>query len=139
MNKILDVNGKGEILRRLDRYVLTNIIFFGTSKENDIPKGIDKIKCAKQTLKLIEILKPKVIVLLGKECRNIFRKVTNCVQMDTLTPDNAVFYCYYNNCHVISIYHTAYYRYHNKKSNKTTIGNIIGYALDNPSKRIEKS
>lgn len=136
MCKILEKSGKGDVLKHLDRFVISNMIFFGTFKAKDIPKGIDKEKCAKQTLKLIEILKPKVIVLLGKESRSLFKKITG-TQMEAITPDNAVFYCFYNDCHVISIYHTAYYRYYTNEKRRI-IGNIIGNALDNPSKKIEK-
>ncbi|MBR2115162.1 MAG: hypothetical protein IJ929_10925 [Prevotella sp.] len=135
MHKILDNSGKGDVLKYLDRFVISNMIFFGTLKAKDIPKGIDKEKCAKQTLKLIEILKPKVIVLLGKESRSLFKNVAGA-QMKAITPDNTVFYCFYNDCHVISIYHTAYYRYYTNEK-RGIIGNIIGNALDNPSNKIE--
>lgn len=136
MYNILEKAGKGDILKHLDKFVMSNMIFFGTLKEKYIPNGIDKIKCAKQTLKLIEILKPKVIVLLGKECRYLFNTIAG-TKMTAITPDNAVFYCFYNNCHVISMYHTAYYRYFTNE-NRIKIGNIIGYALDNPSIQIDK-
>ena len=137
MHRMLNYSGKGELLKHLDRFVLTNMIFFGTAKEKQIPKGIDKRECAEQTLKLINILNPNVIVLLGKECRNLFKSITNCTFRETLSPDNKVLYSYYNNSHVISIYHTAYYKYYTNE-NKEIIGNILGYALDNPSKRIDK-
>lgn len=133
--KILNVTGKGYILKQLDRFVLTNMVFFGSIREKDIPKGIDTIKCAKQTLLLIEILKPKVVILLGKECRSLFIKASKGLQMETLTSDRKVFYCY-NECHVISICHTAFFRYYNDQ-NINMIGNILGYALDKPSRKIE--
>lgn len=134
-HKMLNNSGKGDIIEQLDRFVLTNMVFFGTIKAKDIPKGIDTIKCAKQTLKMIDILKPKVVVLLGKECRNLFEKTTKGTKMETFSSNKAVFYCYYNDYHVISIYHTAYYKYYTN-DNMNKIGRIIGYALDNPSKRI---
>lgn len=137
MHRMLNCSGKGELLKHLDRFVLTNMIFFGTAKEKQIPKGIDKRECAEKTLKLINILNPNVIVLLGKECRNLFKSITNCTFRETLSPDNKVFYSYYNNSHVISIYHTAYYKYYTNE-NKEIIGNILGYALDNPSNSIDK-
>lgn len=137
MHRMLNYSGKGELLKHLDRFVLTNMIFFGTAKEKQIPKGIDKRECAEQTLKLINILNPNVIVLLGKECRNLFKSITNCTFRETLSPDNKVLYSYYNNSHVISIYHTAYYKYYTNE-NKEIIGNILGYALDNPSRSIDK-
>jgi uracil-DNA glycosylase len=129
---MLCYSDKGNILKQLDKFVITNMIFFGTAKEKDIFKKIDRIKCAKQTLKLLEILKPKVVVLLGKECRRLFKIVTKCKQMESITSDNTVFYCYYNDCHIISVYHTAYYKYYSKDKNKEKIGKIIGSLLDNP-------
>ena len=129
MRKILENAGKGDVLKNPDRFVISNMIFFGTLKSKDIPKEIDKKRCAKQTIKLIKILKPKVIVLLGKESRSLFKIITG-TQMEAITPDNAVFYCSYNDCHVISIYHTAYYRYYTNEKRRI-IGNIIGNALDN--------
>lgn len=132
VHKMLCYSDKGDILKQLDRFVITNMIFFGTDNEKDILKEIDRIKCAKQTLKLIEILKPKVVVLLGKECRRLFKIVTKCAQMESITSDNTVFYCCYNDCHIISVYHTAYYKYYSKEINKERIGKIIGSLLDNP-------
>ena len=132
---MLELAGK-QILNDLDKFVLSNMVFFGTAKQGQIPKAINKNDCAKQTLKLIEILKPKVIVLLGKECRNLFNTVAG-TNMVAITPDNAVFYCFYNNCHVISTYHTAYYRYYTYE-NMEKVGKIIGCALDNSSEIIDK-
>ena len=136
MYSILEKAGKGDVLKHLDKFVMSNMIFFGTLKEKFIPNGINKIKCAKQTLNLIEILKPKVILLLGKECRNLFNTVAE-TKMAAITPDNSVFYCFYNNCHVISIYHTAYFRYYTNE-NRNIVGKIIGNALDNSLKKISE-
>ena len=132
---MLELAGK-QILNDLDKFVLSNMVFFGTARQGQIPKEIKKDVCAKQTLKLIEILKPKVIVLLGKECRNLFNTVAG-TNMSAITPDNAVFYCFYNNCHVISMYHTAYYRYYTYE-NMEKVGKIIGKALDNPLVQLDK-
>jgi acyl carrier protein len=55
--KLLNYSQKGEILRDLDRFVISNMIFFGTENEGQIPREIDSNKCAQQTLKLIDILK----------------------------------------------------------------------------------
>ncbi len=137
IHKMLNFSGKGDILKNLDRFVLSNMLFFGTYKENQIPKGIDKIECAKQTLKLIDIINPKVILLLGDQCRFLFEKTTKITHMETFVPNYHVFYSFYKNHHFIAIYHTAYYRFYTNENMKI-IGNIIGYAIDNPSQRIDK-
>ena len=137
IHKMLIYSEKGDILKNLDRFVLSNMLFFGTYKENQIPKGIDKIVCAKQTLKLIDIINPKVILLLGDQCRFLFEKSTKITHMETLAPNYHVFYSFYKNHHVIAIYHTAYYKFYTNV-NRNIIGNIIGYAIDNPLQRIDK-
>lgn len=136
MYKILESSGKEKLLENLDDFLLANMIFFGTAKQYQIPKGLERKKCVEQTLRLINILKPKVVVLLGKECRNLFNNVSG-TKMVAITPDNAVFYCFYNSCHVISMYHTAYYRYYTHE-NMEKVGKIIGKALDNPSVQLDK-
>ena len=55
--------------------------------------------------------------------------------MEELDHDRHVFYCY-NNRHFIATYHTAFYRFFTNENMKA-IGNIIGYALDNSSERID--
>ena len=77
--------------------------------------------------------------MLGDQTRDLFKKVAKGAEMDELIHNKHVFYSFYKNRHVIAIYHTAYYAfYNNKNDNMKVIGNILGYALDNPSKRIEK-
>lgn len=133
IHKMLDYSGKGDILEHIDKFVLSNMIFFGTAKEYQIPKGINKIKCAKQTLELIDILQPKVVILLGKECKKLFNIVEN-TNLEELVPQS-VFYCYHNDRHFLSIKHTAF-RYSNYELK--IIGNTIGYILDHSSLKIEK-
>jgi hypothetical protein len=114
------------------------MVFFGTAHQGQIPKEIDQEFCAKQTLELIEILKPKVVLLLGDQTRDLFKKLANVSHMEELIHNYHDFYCFYNNSHVISIYHTAYYPFYNNDANKKVIGNILGFALDNPSTSIDK-
>lgn len=57
--------------------------------------------------------------------------------MEELIPNYHDFYCFYNNSHVISIYHTAYCQFFTNENMKV-IGNILGYALDNPSECINQ-
>lgn len=137
MHKMLIFSNKAIILEDVKKLVMTNMIFFGTEKQKQIPSKINKEECAKKTQLLIDKLHPKVIVLLGKECRNLFVKVAN-ISMDALNTDHAIFYGYYNDTHVISIYHPSYYKYFTN-AKMAEIGSIIGYVLDNPSKRIDKN
>ena len=138
IHKMLDNAGKGELLEDPGKFVLTNMVFFGTAHQGQIPKEIDQEFCAKKTLELIDILKPKVVLLLGDQTRDLFKKVANVSHMEELIHNYHDFYCFYNNSHVISIYHTAYYRFYNNDANKKVIGNILGFALDNPSTSIDK-
>ena len=135
IHKMLGYAGKGELLENLEKFVLTNMVFFGTADQGQIPKEIDQEFCAKQTLELIDILKPKVVLLLGDKTKDLFKKVANISQMEELIPNYHDFYCFYNNSHVISIYHTAYYGFYTN-ARMEVIGNILGYALDNPSESI---
>jgi hypothetical protein len=138
IHKMLGYAGKVELLEEPDKFVLTNMVFFGTAHQRQIPKEIDQEFCAKQTLELIDILKPKVVLLLGDQARDLFKKVANISHMEELIPNYHDFYCFYNNSHVISIYHTAYYRFFTNEINMKVIGNILGYALDNPSECINQ-
>lgn len=137
IHTMLNYSGKGELLETLDKFVMTNMVFFGTAKEKQIPEGIDQEKCAEKTLQLIDILEPKVVLLLGDQCRQLFEKVAKITQMEELVPGYHVFYCFNNNRHIIAIYHTAYYKFFTNH-NRAVIGKTIGYALDNSSKRIDK-
>ena len=137
IHKMLGYAGKGELLERPDKFVLANMVFFGTAHQGQIPKEIDQEFCAKKTLELIDILKPKVVLLLGDKTRDLFKKIANVSHMEELIPNYHDFYCFYNNCHVISIYHTAYYGFYTNERMKV-IGNILGYVLENPSESINK-
>ena len=131
--KMLTFSGKGDLLKRLDKFVLSNMIFFGTAEQDQIPKEIDQELCARQTLKLIDILKPKVVLLLGKQSRDLYNTLIDGPKLETIVPQS-ISYCY-KDCHILAIKHTAcrYTSYEMK-----IIGNTIGYALDNPTIRLEK-
>lgn len=137
IHKMLVLAGKGELLETLDKFTLSNMVFFGTEHQGDIPKNIDQDICAQKTLELIDILRPKVVLLLGDQTKDLFMKSSKISHIEELIPNYHVFYCYYNNRHVISIYHTAYYSYYNF-DNMAIVGNIIGYALDNSKDIIDK-
>lgn len=137
IHTMLDYSGKGDLMKNPDKFVMTNMVFFGTAEQDQIPEGIDQEKCAEKTLKLIDIIAPKVVLLLGDQCRQLFTKVAKITQMEELVPGYHVFYCFNNNRHIISIYHTAYYGFYTNH-NRAVIGKTIGYALDNSSRRIEK-
>ena len=125
IHKMLGYAGKGELLEKLDRFVLTNMIFFGTDKENQIPKGVNKEKCAEQTIELISILQPKVVLLLGNQSRKLFDRVSEN-KLEVLVP-NSMYHCMSGKCHVLAIKHTAYYY---SSIEMELIGKTIGYILD---------
>jgi hypothetical protein len=125
--KLLNYSQKGEILRDLDRFVISNMVFFGTANEGQIPRGIDSNKCAQQTLKLIDILKPKVVLLLGTKSKSLFETVTK-TKMIEIDPKNLSYIKLKDN-YVFAIKHTARF-YSNVKCEE--IGRTICYALEHP-------
>ena len=122
-----------DLLLDFNRFVLSNMIFFGTAKENLIPK-IDKDKCAERTLKLIDNLEPKVVVLLGKQCRDLFNRLNKDEKLEVLIP-NSIYHCMYGKSHVLAIKHTAYYY---SSEEMAIVGKTIGYVLDNHDGTINK-
>jgi len=133
IHKMLGYAGKGELLEKLDRFVLTNMIFFGTDKENQIPKGVNKEKCAEQTIELISILQPKVVLLLGSQSRKLFDRVSEN-KLEVLVP-NSMYHCMSGKSHVLAIKHTAYYY---SSIEMELIGKTIGYILDHSEEIINK-
>ena len=131
IHKMLGYAGKGELLEKLDRFVLTNMIFFGTDKENQIPKGVNKEKCAEQTIELISILQPKVVLLLGSQSRKLFDRVSEN-KLEVLVP-NSMYHCMSGKSHVLAIKHTAYYY---SSIEMELIGKTIGYLLDHQEETI---
>lgn len=131
--KMLNSSNRGDVLNHLDEFVLTNMIFFGTAKEGQIPKDVDLNKCAQQTLKLIDILSPKIILLLGVKCKSLFEAVSNTKLVELET--NNLSYCKRNESFVFAIKHTAHF-YSNTKMSE--IGQTICYALDYPETFEEK-
>lgn len=123
--KLFDYSQKGEILRDLDKFVISNMVFFGTANEGQIPQGIDSNKCAQQTLKLIDILKPKVVLLLGVKCKSLFETVTKSKMIELEA--NNLSYCRRANSIVFAIRHTSRF-YSNAKLED--ISPIICSALD---------
>lgn len=140
INRMLEFAGK-QTLKDLDKFVLSNMVFLGTSNQGQIPLSFnEQIECATQTIELIKILKPKVVILLGDQSRDLFKSVAKDVEMEELVPHYHahVSYCFYKEHHIISIYHTAYYKFYNDYDNMKVIGSIIGYALDNSSSVIDE-
>lgn len=120
------------LLEDLNRFVLSNMIFFGTRKESQIPK-IEREDCAKQAIQLISKLQPKIVLLLGSECRKLYSRISN-TKMDVLVP-NSIYHCMYEKSHVLAIKHTAYYYSY---AEMVVVGKTIGYILDNHEKTINK-
>jgi hypothetical protein len=134
LNNMLEKSSKNkELLQDFNKFVLSNMIFFGTAKENQIPK-IDKDKCAELTLKLIDNLEPKVVLLLGKQCRDLFNRLNKNGKLEVLIP-NSIYHCMYGKSHILAIKHTAYY-YSNEEIE--VVGKTIGYVLDNHNRTINK-
>ena len=119
-----------KILRNLDRFVLSNMIFFGTEKENQIP-NIKREECAKQTIELISILQPKVVLLLGSQSRKLFDRVSEN-KLEVLVP-NSMYHCMSGKSHVLAIKHTAYYY---SSIEMELIGKTIGYILEHQDETI---
>ena len=130
IHKMLDFTGKGKLLEKSDNFVLSNMIFFGTMKESQIPI-IKKEECAKQTIKLISILHPKVVLLLGSQSRKLFDRVSEN-KLEVLVP-NSMCHCMSGKSHVLAIKHTAYYY---SSIEMELIGKTIGYLLDHQEETI---
>ncbi len=134
LNDMLEKSSNNKnLLKYFDNFVLSNMIFFGTDHENEIPK-IDKEKCAKQTLKLIDYLEPKVVILLGKQSRDLYNRITDKEKLEVLVP-NSIYHCMYGKSHILAIKHTAYY-YSNKEM--VVVGKTIGFVLDHHDETINK-
>ena len=131
--KLLDYSSKGDLLRHLDRFVLTNMIFFGTANEGVIPKEIDKISCAKQTVRLIDLLNPQLVLLLGDQCKTLFEQANNKKMIEIEARNLS--YCKLGSSFVFAIKHTAHF-YSNIKCEE--ISKTICYALDHPDKFEDK-
>ena len=108
------------------------MIFFGTEKENQIP-NIKREECAKQTIELISILQPKVVLLLGSQSRKLFDRVSEN-KLEVLVP-NSMYHCMSGKSHVLAIKHTAYYYSYEEM---VVIGKTIGYVLDHSEEIINK-
>lgn len=132
-NMLKNSSNHKELLQDFNRFVLSNMIFFGTAKENLIPK-IDKDKCAERTIKLIEKLEPKVVILLGKQCRDLFNRLNKNGKLEVLVP-NSIYHSMYGKSHVLAIKHTAYYYSYVEM---VVVGKTIGYVLDHSEETINK-
>ena len=121
------------IIDSIDKFVLSNMVFFGTQREGQIPKEIDQDKCAQQTIKLIDILNPNLILLLGVKCKHLFEK-TKKVKLIEIDPKN-LSYIKMGDNYVFAIKHTARF-YSNAKCEE--IGRTICYAIEHPDDFEEK-
>jgi hypothetical protein len=116
-----------QILNDLDKFVLSNMVFLGTSNQGQIPLSFNKqIECATQTVKLIDILHPKVVLLLGSNTTALFEEVSK-QKLETLVPNSISYLKYSEKIQILSIKHTAY---HYSNLEMELIGRTIGYVLD---------
>lgn len=128
IHKMLSYAGKGAFLEDLKNFAFTNMVFFGTEKEAEIPKAISQYAadCARWTLKLVPLLKPKVILLNG--CGKLYEKATGN-KLSDLVAGSISYYTEAGTLY-LAIKHTAF-KYTNEEMK--LIGKVIGYSLnDNP-------
>jgi len=134
LNNMLENSSNNKnLLQDFNRFVLSNMLFFGTEKESQIPKGKYRDDCARQSMKLIKKLHPKVVLLLGSECRKLFNRISE-TKLEVLVP-NSIFHCLYGGSRVLAIKHTAYYYSHEEIA---VVGKTIGYVLDHQEETISK-
>lgn len=126
MKTILSFANKESLMTDITQFSLINLILFATRHIDDLPRNINRENCTQLTLRLIDIIAPEVIVLLGSECKEQFEKATG--QKFTTLVDGSIAHCIYNDKNFFSIKHTAYcYTFEELQ----IIGKIIGYSLDN--------
>ena len=132
-NMLEESSNNKDLLQDFNKFVLSNMIFFGTDKEYQLPK-VNKERCAERTLKLIDYLEPKVVLLLGKQSRDLYNRITDKEKLEVLVP-NSIYHCMYGKSHILAIKHTAYY-YSNKEM--VVVGKTIGLVLDHHEEAINK-
>ena len=126
IHRMLQYASRQRLLEDIKNFVISNMIFFGTENEKEIPKDIDFNGCAERTIKLVNILQPKIVLLLGSNATILFEDVSK-QKMETLVQNSISYLKYSDNTLVLSIKHTAY---HYSNLEKELIGKTIGYALD---------
>ena len=124
--RMLEYSNRQELLEDINNFVISNMIFFGTENEKQIPKKIDLNECARRTVELVNILHPKIVLLLGSNATTLFEEVSK-LKLGTLVDNSISYLKYSDNTLVLSIKHTAY---HYSNLEKELIGKTIGYALD---------
>ena len=124
--RMLQYSNRQKLLEDINNFVISNIIFFGTENEKQIPKEINFNGCAERTVELINILHPKIVLLLGSNTTTLFEEVSK-LKLETLVQNSISYLKYSDNTLVLSIKHTAY---HYSNLEKELIGKTIGYALD---------
>lgn len=132
-NMLEESSNNKDLLQDFNKFVLSNMIFFGTDKEYQLPK-VNKERCAERTLKLIDYLEPKVVLLLGKQSRDLYNRITDKEKLEVLVP-NSIYHCMYGKSHILAIKHTAYY-YSNEEM--VVVGKTIGFVLDHHEEAINK-
>ena len=126
IHRMLKYSNRQDLLEDIKNFVISNIIFYGTANEKEIPKDIDFNGCAERTVELINILHPKIVLLLGSNATILFEDVSK-LKLETLVQKSMSYLKYSDNTLVLSIKHTAY---HYSNLEKELIGKTIGYALD---------
>lgn len=124
IHKMLSYADQGNLLEDLRNFAFTNMVFFGTETISEIPKKLSlyQVDCARWTLKLIPLLKPRVVLLNG--CANLFEKATG-KKLSNLVAGSISYYIDRDTLY-LAIKHTAF-KYTNEELE--LIGKVLGYSL----------
>ena len=105
LNNIFNRGGIKDILQNESRFVLSNLTFFTTKKETSLPNVFEE--CTEKTIKLINILRPKHILCLGRaNCIDHLKRIGK-FEVKELLPFNCLSYGKFNGIPVYGINHPA--------------------------------
>lgn len=111
---ILNSGGLGHLVSDDKKFVCTNITPFGTKKEKDLRSGLMR-DTAQLSLKLLEILKPKIVLCLGVRSFNELCRISGAT--DKTSVYGSVFsYAHHGGYVIVGIHHPAYYYSNEQKS-----------------------
>lgn len=125
LRSILGYGGLSSLLDDESKYVFTNMILFNTYPATEIPSIAFK-DCPEKTIELIEILRPRRILCLGKNgCFNLFCKRIKLNPAELIPSELS--YVKWNDIHVYGIPHTSKFYSHEEMN---MIGKCLGYMFE---------
>lgn len=128
LRNILDYGGVASLLDDESKFVFTNMILFNTYPASKIPPIAFK-KCPEKTIELLEILRPRRILCLGKnDCFSLFCKRTMLNPAELIPSELS--YVKWKDIPVFGIPHTSKYYSHEEMS---MIGKCLGYMFRHES------